>query len=296
MITRDIQQLQVVPAFVHAARFHTYLPTGSPRSAARRRVERDRIERVPPRVHHRPARVVTELQLAHGRSAGLGRLRDHRALASSGRACPSGSWTPAHQAGPSRPIQRPTGWFRADSGRRPRRPALGQHLLGRPARRGAPSAIGIGAVLDSTTSTERGRDDPLADHFDRLLLLRRPWRVVQPPGAKRFVRVVIRPHLETTGCGAGTLDVRAAAIFGEPDEAVAHRAGEADSRNLRLRHRWRRGPCRRPSLPAGSGLGRLSQEGLAHAPHPGRGCGDPPGLEWVLPVLTAAAGPQRSPR
>lgn len=38
-------------------------------------------------------------------------------------------------------------------------------------------------------------------------------------GAKRFLRVVVAPHIETTGCGGSNMKVSAVLIFGSPEEA-----------------------------------------------------------------------------
>lgn len=38
-------------------------------------------------------------------------------------------------------------------------------------------------------------------------------------GAARFLRVVIAPHIETTGCGGSFANISAALLFGHPDEA-----------------------------------------------------------------------------
>lgn len=38
-------------------------------------------------------------------------------------------------------------------------------------------------------------------------------------GAARFIRVIVAPHIETTGCGGSFANVAAALLFGHPDEA-----------------------------------------------------------------------------
>ncbi len=44
--------------------------------------------------------------------------------------------------------------------------------------------------------------------------------VVPADGLRRFIRVIVAPHIETTGCGGTNATVSAALLFGYPDKAL----------------------------------------------------------------------------
>ena len=78
---------------------------------------------------------------------------------------------------------------------------------------------GIGGLTSTTTSTASGQDMTAGTSSTSLIYYAGPGPTFSLEGAKRYIKVVMRTSLETTGCGAGQYHMSAAAIFGEPDEA-----------------------------------------------------------------------------
>lgn len=87
---------------------------------------------------------------------------------------------------------------------------------------GLTSAIGIGGLLSSSTSTGTGQDMTAGTSSTSLIFYAGPGPAFDLAGAKRFVRVLFRLQHLTTGdvcTGAGTVHMSGVAVFGEPDEA-----------------------------------------------------------------------------
>lgn len=220
MITRDIQQLQVVPAFVHAARFHTCTFNGvtSVACAAGGSSAIGSSEFLPGFIIDRlglsrnyNSLMVAPLVWGDYATTGAGifwaglsfGVMDASASGGTFAAYSTADWVVSRGLWAQTTATSTSGNIFS---------AVQRDV-------GLTSNIGIGAVLSSTTSTGGGVTITSLTTSTGFCYYAGPGASFSLQGAKRFVRVVIRPHLETTGCGAGTLDVRAAAIFGEPDEA-----------------------------------------------------------------------------
>lgn len=87
---------------------------------------------------------------------------------------------------------------------------------------GLTTEIGIGGVLTTTTSTAGGQDVTAGTSSTGFVYYAAPGPVFSLDGAKRYVRVLFRLQHETTGdvcAGAGSVHMSGALVFGEPDEA-----------------------------------------------------------------------------
>lgn len=87
---------------------------------------------------------------------------------------------------------------------------------------GLTSAIGIGGLTSTTTSTTASGSTGnmvAGTSSTSLFYYAGPGPAFDLSGAKRYIRVVMRTQFETTGCGSGSYHMSAAGIFGEPDEA-----------------------------------------------------------------------------
>lgn len=84
---------------------------------------------------------------------------------------------------------------------------------------GYTSELGIGGLMGTATSTSAGQGMVGGtSSTGSLFYAGKPARF-DLTGAKRFIKVVIRPQIESTGCGAGGFHMSAAAVFGEPGYA-----------------------------------------------------------------------------
>ncbi len=76
----------------------------------------------------------------------------------------------------------------------------------------------LGTIMTTTTSTATtGMGDPTTSTGISYYV--GPGAAFDLGGANRYIRALIRPHLEATGCGAVFMRVSATHIFGEPDLA-----------------------------------------------------------------------------
>lgn len=79
--------------------------------------------------------------------------------------------------------------------------------------------IGVGGLTSTSTSTAGGQDMTAGTSSTSLFYYAGPGPTFSLEGAKRYIKVVMRTQFETTGCGSGGYHMSAGAIFGEPDEA-----------------------------------------------------------------------------
>lgn len=92
----------------------------------------------------------------------------------------------------------------------------------------ADAADVLGGVLTSTTSTAAtGRGDPTTS--TGITYYAGPGAAFDLGGAKRYLRPLLRPHFEATGCGIVSARMEMVAIFGEPDIA---RPSEAEVKRI----------------------------------------------------------------
>lgn len=87
---------------------------------------------------------------------------------------------------------------------------------------GLTSAIGLGGVLSTTTSTAAGQGVSAGASSTSLLYWAGAGPAFSLQGAKRYIKCALRLQHLTTGdvcSGAGRVHMSAAAIFSEPDEA-----------------------------------------------------------------------------
>jgi len=85
---------------------------------------------------------------------------------------------------------------------------------------GFTSEIGLGGLTSTSTSTADGIDAVAGTSSTSLVYYSGPGPVFSLDGAKRYIKVIMRQQWETTGCGSPGFHMSAAGIFGEPDLAV----------------------------------------------------------------------------
>lgn len=83
------------------------------------------------------------------------------------------------------------------------------------------AADSLGGVLTTTTSTADGVNQIAGSTSTGYAYYAGPAARFNLVGAKRYLRALIRPVINSTACGSGSLDVSAVYLFGEPDEAPA---------------------------------------------------------------------------
>lgn len=74
---------------------------------------------------------------------------------------------------------------------------------------GAPASTQLSTAASTTTST------------GYIALVGGPAAGVPLDGAKRFLRLLVAPHIETTGCGGSNANIGGVLIFGDEDESPA---------------------------------------------------------------------------
>ena len=79
----------------------------------------------------------------------------------------------------------------------------------------------LGGVMATATSTAGGVSASVASSSTGYAYYTGPAAAFDLGGAKRYVRVLVRPVINSTACGSGFQDLSAVAIFGEADEAPA---------------------------------------------------------------------------
>ena len=79
----------------------------------------------------------------------------------------------------------------------------------------------LGGVMSTTTSTSGGVNQTVASTSTGYAYYTGPAAKFDLGGAKRYLRVLLRPVINSTACGSGSLDLSAIALFGEADESPA---------------------------------------------------------------------------
>jgi hypothetical protein len=82
---------------------------------------------------------------------------------------------------------------------------------------GNTSEIGTGGLTSTSTSTSAGTSVVAGTSSTSFVYYAGPLADFPIDGAKRFIKVVIRPQFETTGCATGSFALSAVGIFGEAD-------------------------------------------------------------------------------
>lgn len=79
----------------------------------------------------------------------------------------------------------------------------------------------LGGIMATATSTTPGLSLQAATSSTAFAYYSGPGAAFDLGGAKRYVRALIRPHIEALACAQGKMSITAAAVFGEPGEAPA---------------------------------------------------------------------------
>lgn len=220
MITRDIAQLMVVPAFLNNARFHSCVVTGYTcyKDGATSAIGTSEffpgfvIDRLGlPRAFR--SMTVAPVMYGDFGSTGAGAGDYCIATLSIGvmHASASGGSYTAYSTG-SWLVQAPL-WRQTTS------TSTGQSQLYSVVQGdvGKTSEIGLGGLTSTTTSTATSQNFVTGTSSTSLLYYAGPTPVFMTEGMNRFIKVVIRPQFETSACGSGSFFLAASAVFGEPD-------------------------------------------------------------------------------
>jgi len=81
------------------------------------------------------------------------------------------------------------------------------------------TATVLGGVMATATSTTPGLSVQAGSSSTGFAYYTGPGAAFSLGGAKRYVRVVLRPRIETAACAQGLMGMSASLIFGEPGEA-----------------------------------------------------------------------------
>ena len=81
------------------------------------------------------------------------------------------------------------------------------------------TAFTLGGVMATATSTTPGISVQAASSSTGFAYYTGPGASFSLAGAKRYIRVLIRPRIETAACAQGKMSISASRIFGEPGEA-----------------------------------------------------------------------------
>lgn len=77
----------------------------------------------------------------------------------------------------------------------------------------------LGGIMATATSTTPGLSLNAGSSSTAIAYYSGPGAKFDLTGAKRYVRVLVRPRIEALACAQGLMHISAAAIFGEPAEA-----------------------------------------------------------------------------
>ena len=77
----------------------------------------------------------------------------------------------------------------------------------------------LGGIMATATATAGGVSQTIASTSTGYAYYTGPAARFDLGGANRFVRAIVRPVINSTACASGMLDLSALAVFGEPDEA-----------------------------------------------------------------------------
>jgi hypothetical protein len=222
MITRDIAQLYVVPALTHANRFHSCTVTGLT-------CYTDGATSAIGSSEFFPGYVIDRLGLPRAFRSFLVAPVLHGAFGSTGTGAGDiliGSLTVgvmhASASGGTYAAYSTGSWLVGQSLWKQTTSTSTGSLAFSSVQRdvGFTSEIGIGGLTSTTTSTAAGATINVGTSSTGLVYYAGPGPIFSTEGMKRFIKVVIRPQWETTGCGAPGFHLSAAGIFGEPDLAI----------------------------------------------------------------------------
>lgn len=79
----------------------------------------------------------------------------------------------------------------------------------------------LGGIMATATSTTPGLSVQAGSSSTAFAYYSGPGAAFDLGGAKRYIRALVRPRIETAACAQGLMAVSAAFIFGEPGEAPA---------------------------------------------------------------------------
>lgn len=223
MITRDVNQLFVVPALVHNARFHSCTVTGFTCYGVGAGVSGLGTSELFPGFiidrlglpRHFNSLMVAPVIYGDIATSGDGAVCINSLTAGVMHASASGGTFAAYST---------DNWFFEKALWRQSTATSTAHGSFTQVQRdvGLTTEIGIGGLTGSATSTAAGvagQDMVAGTTSTGFLYYAGAGPVFDLGGAKRFIKVTMRTKFETTGCGSGGYHMSAAAIFGEPDEA-----------------------------------------------------------------------------